>query len=129
MRGYRVCKTFRFEAAHCLPNHDGKCRREHGHSYRVEVVLFGNELNAEGPKTGMLIDFGDVKKAAKGIVDTHDHALLNGLPEYKAAPPTAEVIARNIHSTLSALIDGAGVVVERVRVYETQDCWAEWSRI
>ncbi|NES98612.1 MAG: 6-carboxytetrahydropterin synthase QueD, partial [Desertifilum sp. SIO1I2] len=34
-----IYKEFRFEAAHHLPHHDGKCRRLHGHSWvgRVQV--------------------------------------------------------------------------------------------
>jgi 6-pyruvoyltetrahydropterin/6-carboxytetrahydropterin synthase len=36
-----VRKCFTFDAAHQLPNHGGKCRHPHGHTYKVEVALTG----------------------------------------------------------------------------------------
>ena len=37
----RIFKEFTFEAAHLLPNlpEDHKCRRLHGHSFRVRLTL------------------------------------------------------------------------------------------
>ena len=40
----RIGKLFKFEAAHRLPNHPGKCKNLHGHSYKLEVVVNG-EVN------------------------------------------------------------------------------------
>ena len=37
----QIRKRFRFEAAHTLPFHPGKCARMHGHSYRLEVAVSG----------------------------------------------------------------------------------------
>ena len=37
----RVRRRFRFEAAHELPRHPGKCRKLHGHSYELFVVVEG----------------------------------------------------------------------------------------
>lgn len=36
-----IGKTFTFEAAHHLEHHRGKCRRPHGHSYKLEVMVTG----------------------------------------------------------------------------------------
>jgi 6-pyruvoyltetrahydropterin/6-carboxytetrahydropterin synthase len=57
-----VYKEFRFEAAHVLPHHDGKCRRLHGHSWVCLVYVKRNQLMTAGPKQGMAIDFADLKK-------------------------------------------------------------------
>jgi 6-pyruvoyltetrahydropterin/6-carboxytetrahydropterin synthase len=40
-RSARICRSFSFDSAHQLPNHDGKCRHLHGHTYRTEVELWG----------------------------------------------------------------------------------------
>src|SRR6185295_17219233 len=51
-----IKQTFRFEAAHRLPLHRGKCVNLHGHSYRFALAL---DLPVD-PTTGMTIDFGDI---------------------------------------------------------------------
>ena len=49
-----LSKTFRFEAAHRLPQvpPDHKCHRMHGHSFMVDVVIEG-ELDE---RMGWLVD-------------------------------------------------------------------------
>ena len=47
-----------FAAGHALRNYQGKCENVHGHNYRVQVTLEGEELDA----IGLLVDFVDVKK-------------------------------------------------------------------
>ena len=51
----RLSKTFHFEAAHDLPTFpDGhKCRRLHGHSFRVEVVVEGGRVTYPEPQTSL----------------------------------------------------------------------------
>jgi 6-pyruvoyltetrahydropterin/6-carboxytetrahydropterin synthase len=120
---FRVCKTFRFEAAHRLPDHDGKCRKLHGHSYRVEVEVATATLAAEGPKRGMAIDFGDVKEAVADIVNQMDHTVLNDRALWSDTPPTAEAIAKEFYDVVSRRLLG----VSRVRVWETDDSWAEYT--
>jgi 6-pyruvoyltetrahydropterin/6-carboxytetrahydropterin synthase len=57
-----ITKEFRFEAAHHLPHHRGKCRRPHGHSYRLQISLRGPIVNAPGTSDdGMVMDFDDLK--------------------------------------------------------------------
>src|SRR5258708_39836826 len=53
-----LTKVFVFEAAHFLPEHEGKCARMHGHSYRLEVSLRGPVQEAPGSEQGMVLDFG-----------------------------------------------------------------------
>lgn len=84
-----LAKEFRFEAAHYLPNvPDGhKCRRMHGHSFRGEIYIRG-EVDEN---TGWLIDFADIQKVMRPIVDQLDHYLLNEIPGLEN--PTSENIA------------------------------------
>jgi len=118
---HRIAKLFTFEAAHHLPDHDGKCAREHGHSYRVEVTLTGR-LEKDGPKRGMVYDFGDVASIWKAQLEPLlDHRNLNETLDVETT--TAELIAQWIYNRARVLM---GDVVERVRVWETASSWAEY---
>ncbi len=91
-----IRKHFRFEAAHVLPHHPGKCSRLHGHSYRLEVAIRG-PLQNEGPAQGMIVDFDEISARVRPlVVERLDHSSLNDvLPN-----PTAEHIALWIWDTL-----------------------------
>ncbi len=60
----------RFSASHFIPGHD-KCGRLHGHSYVLHLVLHGDI-----GENGMVMDFVDLKKALKDIVEELDHRVL-----------------------------------------------------
>jgi 6-pyruvoyltetrahydropterin/6-carboxytetrahydropterin synthase len=82
-------KTFQFEAAHLLPHlpKSHKCRRLHGHSFKVDIVVCG-ELD---PKRGWVMDYADITAAFKPIWKKLDHRYLNDVPGLKN--PTSEIIA------------------------------------
>lgn len=90
-----VSKTFRFEAAHHLPNHDGKCREPHGHSYRVVVKCEGKiNVDRGHQKCGMVVDFADIKTFWKRELEPLlDHKDLNVTLEAHVPATTAECIA------------------------------------
>ena len=58
-----VRQAFRFEAAHRLPLHPGKCFNLHGHSYRFSLTL---DLPVDA-ETGMTIDFAEIGLLALGF--------------------------------------------------------------
>ncbi|MBL0926779.1 MAG: 6-carboxytetrahydropterin synthase QueD [Phycisphaerales bacterium] len=91
-----IFKDFGFEAAHALPHlpEGHKCRRLHGHSYRLRVVLRGRI----DPAMGWVRDFADVKAAVKPLIDDLDHAFLNEVPGLSV--PTTENLARWIWQRL-----------------------------
>ena len=70
-----ISKSFRFEAAHYLPQmpEGHKCRRMHGHSFKVTVRLRGDI----DPVSGILMDFGEIKQVVKPYIDRLDHWCLN----------------------------------------------------
>jgi 6-pyruvoyltetrahydropterin/6-carboxytetrahydropterin synthase len=78
MSNIRITKIFRFEMAHSLWNHEGKCKNIHGHSYILHVTLTGDKINAKGnPDDGMIIDFGKLKNIIKNnIIDIFDHSFI-----------------------------------------------------
>jgi 6-pyruvoyltetrahydropterin/6-carboxytetrahydropterin synthase len=99
MATFTLKKRFTFEAAHYLPHHDGKCRRLHGHSWVGWVEVEGEELAAQGPKTGMLVDYEDIARIVQEVVDRYlDHYCLNESLELKS--PTSEHVARWIYHRL-----------------------------
>ncbi len=102
-----VFREFGFEAAHRLPNvPDGhKCRRLHGHSYRVEVRVSGDV----DPVSGMVIDFAEIKAAFAPLDDQLDHRYLNEVDGLDN--PTAENLARWIWIRLAAALPLTQVIV------------------
>jgi 6-pyruvoyltetrahydropterin/6-carboxytetrahydropterin synthase len=82
-------KSFQFEAAHLLPHLPAthKCRRLHGHSFKVEIVVAG-ECDA---KLGWLMDYAEIKSVFSPIWEKLDHRYLNEIPGLEN--PTSEIIA------------------------------------
>ena len=58
-------KTYQFEAAHLLPRlpKAHKCRRLHGHSFKVDIAVAG-ECD---PELGWLMDYADITAAFQPI--------------------------------------------------------------
>ena len=65
-----------FDSAHFLSGYEGKCSNIHGHRWRIVAEVAGETLAPEGQLRGMVIDFGDLKRDVKEMVDNHDHALI-----------------------------------------------------
>lgn len=101
MASYTLKKRFTFEAAHFLPQHQGKCRRLHGHSWVGWVEVFGERLQEDGPQSGMVMDYSCIAEAIKPVVEQYlDHHCLNEtLP---LASPTSEAIAAWVYEQLRA---------------------------
>ena len=103
----RISKQFRFEAAHVLPHHPGKCSRLHGHSYRLEVVVEG-PIQASGPAAGMVEDFDEIAKVVREhVIEALDHRSLNDVLEN----PTSELIVLWIWKRLAPHLRGLAELV------------------
>lgn len=71
-------RTWTFDAAHQLPNHDGKCARPHGHTYTVHLEVEGTPQPIEGqPDEGMVVDFGVLDDLWAEVKPMLDHQDLN----------------------------------------------------
>ena len=75
----------KWSAAHVIPGHP-KCGMLHGHDYTLDIEIL-MPMSVENmqtiQKTGYLLDYGDVKKAAKEIIEPLDHKFL--VPNSKKA--------------------------------------------
>lgn len=151
MRTVTVGKSFDFHASHVLPNHNGKCARLHGHTYKVEVRYTGYVKDPCGESDeGMVIDFQTIKDVYKEYVEPHvehqhlndtllrwlPHTLVSSDPNDKdasqvpAALTTCENIARWVHSVFheklitDRLAPSAHGQYVRVVVWETPTSFA-----
>ncbi len=97
-----LSRTFRFEAAHYLPRlpEGHKCRRVHGHSYAVEVVVRG----PVDPDTGFFVDYADISEAFRPLRTALDHRLLNEIEGLEN--PTSENLARWLWQRLCGAVRG-----------------------
>ena len=95
---YDISVEDTFDAAHCIPNYDGSCRRLHGHTYRVQIAFRCPDLD----ESGMAIDFRLAKQLLRNALEYVDHQYINDLPEFLTRPPTAENIARFLYDRIKA---------------------------
>lgn len=107
----KIHKTFQIEAAHLLPNvpEEHKCRRLHGHSYRITVYVEG----PLDPTLGWVVDFADISTAFAPVFERLDHRYLNEIPGLEN--PTAENIAIWVWDALADRLPG----LNRVEIAET----------
>lgn len=102
-------KDFTFDAAHLLPNVPAghKCARLHGHTFNATVSV-------DGPvddRAGWIMDFGELKEIAGGVIDQLDHRYLNELPGLEN--PTSENIARWLWTRLAPCVAGLSAITVR----------------
>lgn len=142
----QITTRLEFDAGHRIPSHKSQCRNLHGHRYALEITLSGDIITAENTSEhGMVMDFSDVKAIAKKyVVDVWDHAFLvyqhdkeilaflNSLDNHKTVifptVPTAENMAAEAFKILkSQYLDTYGnqLNLEKVRLYETPNSWAD----
>lgn len=105
----------KFDAAHFLPYHEGKCSQIHGHTWKVEVEIRAKELT-----DGMVVDFVNVKGLLDEILPDHQH--LNNVINN----PTAERLARYLYRRLREDIHDMGAHLDTVTVWESDDCGATY---
>jgi len=121
--------------------HESKCRNLHGHRYVAEVTVQSDELD----ELGRVIDFSKLKILVGGWIDTYwDHGYichpedpviaLAVLEDWKfytmplSRPnPTAENMVEELGCRCIELVEGTGLEIAKVRLFETPNCWAAWS--
>jgi 6-pyruvoyltetrahydropterin/6-carboxytetrahydropterin synthase len=115
----RLTRAFTFEAAHRLPRapEGHKCRRLHGHSFRVEISVDGEVA----PETGWFLDYGVMKEAVEPIRRDLDHYYLNEIAGLEN--PTSENLARWIWERLRPVLPS----LARITVHETCEARCEYE--
>jgi 6-pyruvoyltetrahydropterin/6-carboxytetrahydropterin synthase len=142
-----ITRRLEFDAGHRIPNHNSQCKHLHGHRYAIEITLSGEIIKAAGVSDeGMVMDFSDVKRIAKEqVVDAWDHAFLvyrgdKTVMDFLATMPNHKTVILDVIPTVEnlALVAfdilvgayrdtyGNHLRLERVRLYETPNNWADY---
>jgi 6-pyruvoyltetrahydropterin/6-carboxytetrahydropterin synthase len=96
----------------------------HGHAYRAEVRLEGDELDEHG----FLVNILRVEEALDGLVARYRDAILNELPEFEGSNTGVEVFARVFVEAMSASLEGERLSAIEVRLWESDAAWASCRR-
>jgi len=133
----KIAKEFRWEMGHRLPEHFGKCKNIHGHSYKMIV-----ELEGEVEESGMVMDYYNLKKIVEPIVEKLDHAfmvykedkeIISFLEKMKSKMvvvefrSTVENICKYFLGEIKKANFPQNVKKVSVRIYETAEDYAEES--
>ncbi|MCK8059780.1 MULTISPECIES: 6-carboxytetrahydropterin synthase QueD [unclassified Fusibacter] len=139
---FTITAQSHFDSAHFLSGYEGKCSNLHGHRWVVEATVLAEQLHDSGQLKGMVVDFGDIKKALKDLVDFYDHSMIYEEGTLKAKTiealsdegfriikidfrPTAECFAKHFHDALKA----QGFNLSGVTVFETPTNRATYSEV
>lgn len=127
-------KRFEFSAAHRYWNPAwsdernqqvfGKCTNAygHGHNYVLEATVAG-EVD---PRTGMVINVGELKQIVGEVLKAFDHKHLNeDTPYFRDKQPTTENIVQVLWGLIAPQLP-AGVRLHRLRLYETGEIFADF---
>jgi 6-pyruvoyltetrahydropterin/6-carboxytetrahydropterin synthase len=136
-----IMRRIRFCAGHRLFQHGGKCEHFHGHNYVADFFVTADRQD----DVGRVVDFADLKARCKGWLDDHwDHSFLvydkdqNAIDSLKMVKPsrlfllpynpTAENMAKYLVEVAAPnFMQGSGGTVVSVRIWETEDSYAEAS--
>lgn len=133
----KIAKEFHWEMGHRLPEHFGKCKNIHGHSYKMII-----ELDGEVQESGMVMDYYDLKKFVFPIVEKLDHAFMvyekdkeiisflekmNSKKVVVNFQSTVENICRYFLNEIRKTDFPSNIKSVKVRIYETHDDYAEES--
>jgi 6-pyruvoyltetrahydropterin/6-carboxytetrahydropterin synthase len=144
MSNIRITKQFSFETGHALYGYDGKCRNVHGHSYKLAVTVIGKPItDSNNVKSGMVIDFTDLKKIVKEeIVNVFDHATVfnKNTPHIELAKelkdrghnillvnyqPTSEMMIIDFSEKIKKHLP-KNITLHSLKLQETATSYAEW---
>ncbi len=130
-----ITRVLRFNAAHRVHNPAlsdsenkrlfGKCNNPnwHGHNYTLHVTVEGTP----DPKTGYVIDLGDLRDLAeRELIGYLDHKNLNlDVPFMAGIIPTTENLVVECWRILAPLVSPARLT--RMRLWETENHYVEYD--
>lgn len=112
-----------FSAAHALRGYVGDCARIHGHNWKVEIEITAKQLN----EIGLGVDFKDIKRAAREVIDVYEHQYLNEIPPFDTINPTAENIVELFYRQLKSVVNDSVIALKSVTLWETDRASVKYS--
>lgn len=112
---FELVRSYKIVVAHRLPWHKGKCANLHGHTIQIDIHITSDKLN----ENGVVMDFHDIDKHVKPLIDLLDHSYLN----YWLENPTVENLAKFIWDVLEDALP-----LTKVVVWESDRSRVEYSR-
>lgn len=91
-----ISREYMFCASHRIEGHP-KCGRDHGHNYIVRVGIQQRVLN----NTGMVMDYADLDREVKPIIEAMDHRRLVSKSNIRAECQYSAVALRLGHAYLT----------------------------
>jgi 6-pyruvoyltetrahydropterin/6-carboxytetrahydropterin synthase len=134
-------RIIKFDTGHRVVNHESKCKTLHGHEYHAHIYATADQLDG----IGRVIDFSVIKELIGQWIDENwDHTMIiwEKDPNLKhlllceghkniwvsGFNPTAENMAQYLLDVICpTLLKNTGVVVDKIRLYETSNCYVEVS--
>ncbi len=113
-----------FAAAHTLPGTGTKCERLHGHNWKVQVGLEGEQVD----RNGLLMDFHELRELTRSVTQQLDHIYLNEHPLFAGLNPTAENLARIVYEQVASRLARTDVRLTYVRIHETDKARATYRK-
>ena len=117
---YEIYVAAQFEAAHRLVGDFGPATRQHGHTYRMEVILRGERLK----KDRTLYDIGQLSPAVEKLAASLHYRDLNDVPDLAGVNTTAEAVAHYCWERLAPPLCGQGLDSLTVRIWESPQVYA-----
>jgi 6-pyruvoyltetrahydropterin/6-carboxytetrahydropterin synthase len=95
----------------------------HPHSYLVEAVLVGNDLDGYG----FLTDIDELQAAMDRIAARFENRILNDLPEFSGVNPSLERFCRVWCDELWRTLDAPALERITVRIWESGEAFAGYT--
>jgi 6-pyruvoyltetrahydropterin/6-carboxytetrahydropterin synthase len=122
---FEISVEYTFAAGHALRGYKGKCENVHGHNYKVQVMVGGDQLDS----TGLLLDFVELRATIKGLVERLDHRFLNDLEPFDKLNPSAENLAKYFYDELAPKVRERGQQIQAVKIWETDTTSATYRPV
>lgn len=142
----QITRLVEFDAGHRIPYHKSKCRNVHGHRYKLIATVEGPIISKpDQTDTGMVVDFGDLKRVMmRQVAEPWDHSFLvyaednemmsalRMIPDHRTVVlnfvPTAENLAKEAYRLIDSELRSIDSQLRLISVelFETPNCSAKY---
>jgi 6-pyruvoyltetrahydropterin/6-carboxytetrahydropterin synthase len=122
---YNVAVARDFIASHYLIGGDWGAENElHAHHYKIEIVLFGEELDEHG----YLVDIVDIENTLDDLVSKYRDNTLNDLEEFNGLNPSIEHFSRILCEAFTSRLNSKNILIVELKIWENEIAWAGFRK-